>query len=609
MSKLVIVAVAAVASFAIAYAQAPPAGNGRPAGTESGFRIFQTQCMQCHGNPEAAGRAPSPSLIRELPPEKIYEALITGVMKTQGQKLSDEEKRMTALFMSGRPVGSSQAGDAKSMPNQCANNAPLAAPASGPAWNGWGPDATNGRFQSAKAAGLTIDQVPRLRLKWAFGYPNGVSAFGQPSVVSGRVFVGTDTGFIYSLNAETGCVYWSFEARGSVRNAISMGPVKGRGPAKYAIYFGDSHSNVYAVSAQTGEQLWMTHTDDHFAARITAAPTVYGGRVYVGVSSSEEFAGSTLDYPCCTSRGSVLALDASTGQQIWKTYVVDEPKPTKKNSKGVQQYAPAGASVWNSPTIDPKRKAVYFGTGDSETEPAPKTSDSVMALDMDTGKVLWSYQAQANDAFLGGCGPNTKTENCPAEVGPDWDIGNSPILRTLSDGRRAVVAGTKNGDIFALDPDNKGALLWRVNIADKPRTGIVWGGAADEQNVYYGLSGGGVVAVRLANGEKRWYSPLGTSAEKRSANSAATSAIPGVVFNGGSNGVLNAVASEDGHTLWQFDTAREFDTVNKIKARGGSMSAPGPVVAGGMVFVGSGYAVLGDVRAGNVLLAFSAAAQ
>jgi len=597
--------------IALALAASLPLSAQTPArfpGTESGFRVFQTQCMQCHGNP-AVERAPAPAVIRQLPPEKIYEALTTGAMKTQGDKLSDEEKRMTALFMSGRPVGSSASGDARAMPNHCATNPPIAAPASGPAWNGWSPDATNSRFQSAKAAGLTLSDVPRLKLKWAFGYPNSVSAFGQPSVISGRVFVGTDTGFIYSLSADTGCVYWSFEAKGSVRNAISMGPVKGRGSAKYAIYFGDAHSNVYAVNAQTGEQLWVTQADPHFVARITAAPTVFEGRVYVGVSSSEEFAAATLDYPCCTSRGSVLALDASTGRVIWKTYVVDEPKPTHKNSKGVQQYAPAGASVWNSPTVDPKRHAIYFGTGDSETEPAAKTSDAVMALDMDSGKMLWVYQAQANDAFLGGCGPNQKTENCPAEVGPDWDIGNSPILRTLPDGRRVVVAGTKNGDVFALDPDRKGALLWRVNVADKPRTGIVWGGAADEQNAYYGLSGGGVVAVRLSTGEKRWYSALGTAPDKRMANSAATSAIPGVVFNGGSNGILNAIASEDGRMLWQFDTARDFETVNKIPAHGGSFSASGPVVAGGMLFAGSGYAVLGAVTPGNVLLAFSVAAK
>ena len=156
------------------------------------------------------------------------------------------------------------------------------------------------------------------------------------------------------------------------------------------MFFGDAHANVYAVDAQTGKELWTRKVDDHFVARITASPKLYDGYLYVPVSSSEEFAAANLDYPCCTSRGSVVKLNASTGEQAWKTYVVPEtPKPTRKNSRGVQQYAPAGASVWNSPTIDEKRHAVYFGTGDSETEPAAKMSDSVMAVDMKSGKVLW----------------------------------------------------------------------------------------------------------------------------------------------------------------------------------------------------------------------------
>ena len=219
---------------------------------------------------------------------------------------------------------------------------------------------------------LTAADVPKLKLKWAFGYPTGVSAFGQPTIASGRVFVGTDTGYVYSLDAKTGCVYWSFQTKGSVRNAISIGPVK-HPTAKYAIYFGDAHSNVYAVNAQNGEQLWTAHVDPHFTARITAAPTLYQNRLYVPVSSSEEFSASTLDYPCCTFRGSVAAYDASTGKEIWHTYVIaEEPQPTRKNSKGIQLYAPAGASVWNSPTVDAKRKAIYFGTGDSETDPPRK---------------------------------------------------------------------------------------------------------------------------------------------------------------------------------------------------------------------------------------------
>jgi polyvinyl alcohol dehydrogenase (cytochrome) len=561
--------------------------------------------MTCHGNP-ANDRAPSPNAIREMSPEHIYEALTTGPMSAQGQSLSDTEKRMVALFMSGRPMGTEAEGDAKQMPNQCPSNPPLENPASGPEWNGWGVDAYNTRFQTAKGAGLTAAQVPNLKLKWAFGFPGGVSAYGQPTIASGRVFVGTDTGFVYSLNAKSGCVYWSFRAKASIRNAISIGPVKDAGTAKYAIYFGDSHANVYGVNAQDGTQLWVTRVDDHFTARITGAPALYDGRVYAPVSSSEEFSGSNLDYQCCTFRGSVVALDAATGKQIWKTYTIaDAPKPTKKNSQGVQQWAPAGASVWNTPTVDAKRHAIYFGTGDSETEPAPTTSDAVMALDMNTGKVLWSYQAQSNDAFLGGCTGTAKTENCPDEVGPDWDIGNSPILRTLANGKTIVVAGTKNGDVFALDPDKGGAKIWRVNVADKERSGIVWGGAADPQNAYFGLSGGGIAAVQLSTGEKLWFNPLTPADPKLRVNNApATTAIPGVAFVGGSDSTLHAVSTTDGKQIWEYNMNRPYETVNKVPGKGGSMGAPGMTVAGGMVYVGSGYGVLGNVVPGNVLLAF-----
>jgi polyvinyl alcohol dehydrogenase (cytochrome) len=611
MNQSVRVALCAATLFSSSFllAQAPPAaGPGRqngPVGTETGFRTFQTKCMTCHGNPDN-DRAPSPSVIRQMSPERIYAALTTGPMAGQGQSLSDTDKRMVALFMSGRPVGAEAQGDAKLMANQCGSNPVLENPASGPEWNGWGVDAYNTRYQTAKGAGLTAAQVPNLKLKWAFAFPGGVSAYGQPTIASGRVFVGTDTGFVYSLNAKSGCVYWSYKAKGSIRNAISIGPVKGAGNAKYAIYFGDSHSNVYGVNAQDGSELWVKAADEHFTARITGAPALFEGRVYAPVSSSEELSGSNLDYACCTFRGSVVAFDGATGKQIWKTYVIpDAPKPTKKNAKGIQQYAPAGASVWNTPTVDAKRHALYFGTGDSETEPAPLTSDAVMAVNLDTGKLLWSYQAQANDSWLGGCNGQNKTENCPDDLGPDWDIGNSPVLRTLAGGKTVVVAGTKNGDVFALDPDKGGAKIWRINVANKERSGIVWGGAADEKNAYYGLSGGGIVAVQLATGEKLWFNPLTPADPKaRVSNAAATTAIPGVAFVGGSDGLLHAVATADGKQIWSFDMNREFDTVNKLPGKGGSMGAPGVTVAGGMVYAGSGYGVLGAILPGNVLLAF-----
>jgi len=549
-----VVLVTAGLSLALAAAEAQEQGRpGGFTGTETGFATFQTKCMSCHGNPAMAGRAPDPATLRQFSPEKIYEALTAGAMKTQGASLADDQKKMLAVFMSGRTFGSTEQGDAKNMPNHCAANPPMTDPIGSAAWNGWSADVTNSRFQTAKGAGITADQVPHLKLKWAFGYPTGVSAFGQPAVASGRVFVGSDIGYVYSLDAASGCVYWSYQAKGNVRGGPSIGPVKGRGATKYAVFFGDAHANVYAVDAQTGQELWTKKVDDHFVARITASPKLYEGFLYVPVSSSEEFAAANLDYPCCTSRGSVVKLNASTGEQAWKFYVVPEtPKPTRKNSKGVQQYAPAGASVWNSPTIDEKRHAIYFGTGDSETEPAATMSDSVVALDLKTGKVLWHYQAQAGDAFLGGCTGPEKTDNCPKENGPDLDIGNSPVLHLLPSGKSIVVAGTKDGKVFALDPDKKGAVVWQTKVVDNPPgtplfrlTGIVWGGAFDGTAAYYGMSGGGITALQLTTGEKLWTKPLAEPG-KRVNNAAAATGLPGVVFIAGTDGKLHALANAEG---------------------------------------------------------------
>src|ERR1019366_720116 len=328
--------------------------------------------------------------------------------------------------------------------------------------------------------------------------------------------------------------------------------------------------------AQTGAELWVQKVDDHFVARITAAPKVYKHRVYVPVSSSEEFSSSNLDYSCCTGRGSVVALDANTGAQAWKTYVVDTPKPVRKNSKGVQQYAPSGGSIWNSPTIDVKRGAVYVGTGDGQTDPAPDTTDSIMALDLKTGKILWFYQAQAGDAFMGGCNGPDRTDNCPKVNGPDQDIGNSPILRKLAGGKSVVVFGMKNGTVTALDPDRKGAVVWSVHVVEILKgqensfaahlNGIVWGGAADEQNVYYGLQSGGMVALKLATGDVVWRANFPKPEGTRVINSAAATAMPGVVFLGGSDVTLHAVSTSDGPVLWEYDTARAFERGNKVSA-------------------------------------------
>jgi polyvinyl alcohol dehydrogenase (cytochrome) len=382
------------------------------------------------------------------------------------------------------------------------------------------------------------------------------------------------------------------------------------------VYFGDSRANVYAVDANTGEQVWTRKVDEHRSAAITGAPTVHGGRVYVGVQGlSEEGQGGNAKYECCTFRGSVSALDANTGQVLWKTYTIEEPRPRAKNKNGVQQWGPAGGGIWSSPTIDPKRNMVYVATGNNYADPSQPTTDAVLALDMNSGTRKWVNQLTPNDNWTLGCGPvNPDNANCPATLGPDFDFSASPSLVTVN-GRDLLVLPQKSGMAYALDPDSEGHKVWEYRIGQGSGLGGQWGGAVDGQNAYFGVSDlltqkpGGIRAVNLATGQLVWSVEPQTrlcdtsKPTCRASQGAAVTAIPGAVFSGSLDGGMRAYSTTDGSILWTFDTNKEFQTVNGVKANGGGLEGPGPIVAGGMLFFNSGYG--GFVgNPGNVLLAF-----
>jgi len=573
---------------------------------QDGAAIYQKHCAQCHD--KGVGRAPQLLTLSLLTPERALASLTSGKMVEQGKALTSAEQRAVAAFVTAKSFGADQ----PLTQGQCAAAAPLfEKPFAGPYWNGWGVDSNNRRLQPAAMAGLTPDQTPRLKVKWAFGFPGSGKAFAQPTVVAGRIFAGSDTGKVYSLDAATGCIYWMFKADGPVRSAITIGPIG----AKWAAYFGDQRANAYAVDAATGAPLWKVHVDEHPAAMITGAPALYEGRLYVPDSSYEEVTGGSPKYECCKFRGGVSALDASTGKLIWKSYTIAEPaQPVRKNKQGTQLWGPAGAGVWSSPTVDPKRHAVYVTTGDAYSDPAPRTSDAFMAFDMDTGKLLWSRQLTENDAFNLGCPTG---DNCPQANGPDFDFGCSPNLVDLPNGKRALVAGQKSGMVHALDPDQQGELLWQARVGKGgPLGGVQWGNATDGQNVYVAVSdhfatrnlkeGGGMFALKLTTGERVWSTPA-PSCDKPNcspAQSAAVTVIPGVVFSGSLDGHLRAYAAADGRIIWDVDTAIDYTAVNGVKAKGGSLDGPGPVVVGGTLYVNSGYGMFGEMP-GNVLLAFT----
>ncbi len=365
-------------------------------GMENGLTYFQTRCMSCHRENDSS-KAPSARRIRQMTPEQIYAVVSKPSRPEHDQGLTDPQKRRMSEFMGGyRQIGSVEAGNPKNFPNACASNPPMSDPYAGAFWSGWGADIENTRYQRTEAAGITKAEVPKLKLKWAFGFPLGISAYSPPAIASGRVFVGTDIGWVYSLDAKTGCYYWGYETGVTVRPAISIGPVTGQGNTKYAVFFGDAKANVYALDAQNGKLLWKRKVDEFFLARITAAPKLYNGRLYVPVSSSEEWQSGNQDYECCTSRGSVVALNANSGEELWKTYVDGRSQAHAEERERRAVVRPGGrlgVEFSNGGSRAPCR-LLWHGRYGDRTRAAPGRRDRRRGYGFRQGSVVLSGSAE-----------------------------------------------------------------------------------------------------------------------------------------------------------------------------------------------------------------------
>jgi polyvinyl alcohol dehydrogenase (cytochrome) len=438
-------------------------------------------------------------------------------------------------------------------------------------------------------------------------------------VIDGQVFVGSAAGLVHAMRADSGCLQWVFQANGPVRSSILTEPL-GKG---HALLFGDMTGWFYALEAETGKLLWKVQVETHDSTRLTGGATAHDGVVFVPVASWEETRSGDAGYACCTFRGSVVALRIRDGKQVWKTYMTDPPVANGTSVRGTPNFGPSGVGVWSRPTVDAKRKLLYIATGDNYSGPATITSDAVIALDMATGAMVWVKQLTEDDVYSGACGGG--------KCGPDFDFGSSPILTRATDGRELLLAGQKSGIVWALDPLKKGEVVWQTRVgAGGLNGGVQWGMATDGQRVYAAVSdlkrgrqtdpldprrskvdaaaGGGLTALRVADGKQEWKveaKPCAADAPSGCSPSqpGAVTEIPGVVFATSNDGHIRAHAAEDGRLLWEFNTMRDFETVNGVKAHGGSIDGPGPVVVNGMVFISSGYPRNGGVP-GNVLLAF-----
>jgi len=580
-----------------------------------GAKVYAEHCAVCHEH--GVNRAPVVYHLRMMMTETIYRALSAGAMRLQAQSLSDQDKHAVAYFLSGIQ----SAKDVKLAPPACQGKAAHFDFDNPPAYPGWGMTLANTRFAPKSVTGLDSHNVSRLRLKWALGFDGASRVRSEPALAAGAIYIGSQDGRVYALDRKTGCERWQFAARSEVRTGVVVSPWRvGDSTAQPIAYFADFLGNVYAVDAIKGTLVWSDHADPHPATTLTGTPVLYEGRLYVPATTQEKAAvGGNFD--CCTSRGSLIAYDARTGKRLWQSFLVDKPLFRGLSKSGSKLYGPSGAGIWSSPAIDERRGLLFFATSNNYSSPATKTSDAVIAMDLKSGKIKWSYQATVNDAWNLGCMlPNGSI--CPKEHGVDYDFGAAVILTRARDGREFVLAGQKSGWVYCLNP-NDGKLLWKTKVGRGGAiAGVHFGMAAGGDALYVPISDApdgrqysepakpGLYALDIRTGEFIWKAPNDASVcQGRPAGCDPGIASPvtvseDLVLSGGNDGILRIHSAQSGKVLWQFDTAQSLVTVGGGVATGGSIGGgAGPLVYDGTLVVESGYAFAWRMP-GNLMLVF-----
>ena len=586
----------------------------------SGAQLYESHCALCHGGKVA--KAPPLSLLQIMSPGSIYRALDQGVMREQAASLSASEKRAVAEHLTGISLADAQS--VASAPS-CDIGGNWFDRSALPDQAGWGMDLHNRRYQSLETAGVQASDIAQMELKWAFAFPEATRVRSQPATAGGALFVGSQNGTVYALDQRSGCIHWSFTTVAEVRTGIVVQNWRNLSQEQSPlIFFGDLVGNVYALDALSGELVWRDRADEHPSLTLTAAPALHDGVLYVPMSALEVTAAADPTYACCTFRGGVVAYNATTGERLWTGYTIaEEPREVGKNVVGTPQIAPSGAPVWNTPVIDAKRNVLYLGTGTNYSSPSNDTSDAILALGLDDGRIVWSQQKTAGDAWNMGCETEAKI-NCPPENGPDYDFGAATILAPTSSGRELIIAGQKSGDVYALDPDKGGQRVWHRRLGRGGiQGGVHFGMAVDGDVLYVPMSdfdGGprwpgtpkpGMYAIDLETGETLWFVPAVDVCEGREfcqpGLSAAATAIPGGVVAGAMDGHLRVYDKATGKILVDLNTAQSFESLDGLTAKGGSFGGgAGPVFKNGMMFLSSGYGIYFHMP-GNVLLAYGPA--
>ncbi len=595
-----------------------------------GRRLFDKSCSTCHDNP--ATNAPSRDALTQMSKESIMITMEFGKMQPMASHLSKNERGLIAHYLDGNSSNQYEWLDT----SRCTTPVPADGDV---VVGGWGLGLENRRYMPGAISGIDQQNVGKLELAWSLALPKVADMRSQPAIIGDTLYLGDKAGRLYAIDRSTGCVHNSTKIISGIRSAMTVAT---QGGGKRMLVFADSLANVYAIDPLSLEKIWQTRIAINKYSIVSGSITYFDGTLYVPVSSYEVAAASSPDYVCCTSHGAIVALDIEDGGILWRWDATPEATPQGLSSAGRQFWGPSGASVWSTPTIDAERNLLYAGTAENLSHPVTDTSDAIVALDLDDGSLRWAFQALADDVWNAAC--LSGGDNCPENEGPDFDFGASVILATQESGKQVLLAGQKSGEVFALDPDADGAVLWRNKIGQgSSNGGIHWGMALDgnrllvpmadpERNEPGYVARPGLYALNISDGSIAWSSParrrcdfdysktplVGLESTRSGStqtlqeqyecsyyygNSAAALATNGVVFSATLDGMVRAYSTTNGAILWQAETAIPFNGTNGLSGHGGAIDVAGQIAAEGWLYVLSGYSMFGQLP-GNMLLAF-----
>jgi len=613
--------VGALSVSSAAWAQLPPAPPMDP--SHPGKAVYDKACASCHDHPEQT-RAPAFNALYGMRYGSMHFALTEGKMQVQGATLSQREMTELLDFMTGRAVVDNSWIEKMMCPadRRAVDLRPR------PAVAGFGFNELNHRHLTRAQAGLSKADLSQLELAWVMAFPRVTTMRAQPAVVGNTLFLPVaDAAQLFAIDiSREPCFKWVYTSDTPLRTGAAYGTLPS---GRAVLTFGDSAARIHMIDASTGELMWREPVRLWGLSNTTGTPIIYRDRVYVPLSASEINAGADEKYECCKTHGAVLALDSATGRKIWTTHTMEDAKPVRDRGDGQMMWGPSGAPIWNSPSLDEKRGVLYVGTGEATSAPAAKTTDAILAIDLKDGHIRWSFQATENDIFLTGCMNRRDGLNCPKEGHfRDVDFGASTIIAKRRNGKDVILAGQKSGTVWALDPDAEGKLLWRKDFGTgSPIGGIHWGIAYDGTRVFApihhfpGPDGKdpnqvpGIHALKVDDGEVLWSfeakrdctgdrpSRVNSCQAGSIGLSGAPTVIDGAVLQGSVDGFLRVFDAADGKLLFQYDTARTFETVNGVAGKGGAIDNASIVAANGYVFLNSGYGLLGGQTPGNVFLA------